>query len=88
MKMLILKIDGAVVAPEMKKVDLETWKSPQPNTEYQWFAVIDGWPMASKNKKDWCIAYGIVLNGEKKNAVDVAASLEAFTRRIKQEEEQ
>ena len=78
-KLIILRIDAAVIAPELKKMDDETWEFPKPNSDYHWFASIGGFPMASKDKREWVIAYGIILNGEKKNALEIAMALKSLS---------
>lgn len=70
MKAHFCNIDGAVVFPEVETninaFEETEYKVPsKPNSDYKYLMVTDDyWVFASKDKKNWCIAIMVIINGE------------------------
>ena len=63
MRVIAIKIDGAVVFPEMKKIG-DTYVVPDMNHEYKLAILHDGYLWASKDKKDFVIAISVKIGEE------------------------
>lgn len=61
--MIAIKIDGAVVFPEMKRIG-DTYVLPDINHEYKLAILHDGYIWASKDKKDFVIALSVKIGEE------------------------
>lgn len=72
MQKVVLHIDGAVVMPDMEKIEVNGepgFKIPKLNKSYYLACHADDVLLASKNGKDFVIALGIEFMGERFTAL-------------------
>ena len=80
MLITMLHIDGAVVMPELKKVNVNgeaAYQLPKTNPMYCFAALINGMPMASKDGREFVVAIAINVGGKMFSASEF---IESFNR--------
>ncbi len=67
--MAYMRIDGAAVMPDMKRMD-ETIMFSEVDKGYKYLFVVDGWPWVSKDMKTGVLPVCVIVNGERRNPFD------------------
>ena len=64
--MLVINIDGAAVIRDMEKIGDDKYKMPEYNMAYKYaFKDKNAFVWASKDGKDYVLALGVIVGGEK-----------------------